>query len=395
MKTKFIISAGLGTILACTNTRAALTRYVDLPPGEYVRVSGLSADGSTVLVSNPYVLTGWLWRDATGFVKLPDAVYPRHGGVSHDGSFVVGGMEGSGAFRMRTDTMQPEYPPSNTPDAQALAISPDGETVLYTSSLGTFLWTGGSETRIADFNVESGRISDDASVVGLASGYWAGVWTPAAGVQRLNTYYVREVSISSDGKEVLAFNEYGRSSELCSWKIAGAGALIEDMRFRTDCWAAGGASPDCSIIGLYSNSFSFDPFPPITVWTRENGLGTFPDFLQERGASLPGLNSLPGLEAMSAGNRIFAGTADFNARDYSTIQTKLWLVDLDRSCPGDLTFDALVDDADFVVFVDAYNAYGCPEESPFGCDADLDHNGFVDDSDFVLFAGAYDRLICP
>ncbi len=55
----------------------------------------------------------------------------------------------------------------------------------------------------------------------------------------------------------------------------------------------------------------------------------------------------------------------------------------------------MVDDADFVVFVNAYAAHDCPEESAYGCDADLEHSGFVDDEDFVLFAASYDRLICP
>ncbi len=77
MNLKSIVSLCIGTTMAFTEVSAALTRYIDLPPGEYVRVSGLSADGSTLLAINS---SGWTWREATGFNKMPDAVYPRHGG---------------------------------------------------------------------------------------------------------------------------------------------------------------------------------------------------------------------------------------------------------------------------------------------------------------------------
>jgi len=65
-------------------------------------------------------------------------------------------------------------------------------------------------------------------------------------------------------------------------------------------------------------------------------------------------------------------------------------------CLGDLNADGFVDDADFVIFADAYNLLVCPTDATSGCcPADLSGDGFVDDFDFVLFAGAYDQLICP
>ncbi len=60
-------------------------------------------------------------------------------------------------------------------------------------------------------------------------------------------------------------------------------------------------------------------------------------------------------------------------------------------CGGDLNGDNQVDDADFVLFVEAATsdcgAYG-------ECTSDFDLDGFVGDSDFVLFVGAYDALLC-
>ncbi|MBS0187897.1 MAG: hypothetical protein JSS51_07500, partial [Planctomycetes bacterium] len=54
------------------------------------------------------------------------------------------------------------------------------------------------------------------------------------------------------------------------------------------------------------------------------------------------------------------------------------------------------DDADFVIFVPAYNLLLCDDPSmPPGCPSDLNADGFVDDADFTLFVDAYDQLVCP
>ena len=62
-------------------------------------------------------------------------------------------------------------------------------------------------------------------------------------------------------------------------------------------------------------------------------------------------------------------------------------------CRADFTCDAAVDDADFVIFVEAYNQLVC-SLTPIGCPADLNDDDFVDDSDFVLFVAAYNNLLC-
>ncbi len=65
-------------------------------------------------------------------------------------------------------------------------------------------------------------------------------------------------------------------------------------------------------------------------------------------------------------------------------------------CRADLTCDAAVDDADFVVFAGAYNILVCDDPAmPTDCPADLNADAVVDDADFVLFAGAYNTLLCP
>lgn len=57
-------------------------------------------------------------------------------------------------------------------------------------------------------------------------------------------------------------------------------------------------------------------------------------------------------------------------------------------CPADLNLDGFVDDADFVLFAVAYDAY-------LSFDGDVNFDAKTDDSDFVIFAGAYDALVCP
>jgi hypothetical protein len=65
-------------------------------------------------------------------------------------------------------------------------------------------------------------------------------------------------------------------------------------------------------------------------------------------------------------------------------------------CPADLNADTFVDDADFVIFADAYNTLDCADPAmPAGCPADLNADNVVDDLDFVLFAAAYNELLCP
>jgi hypothetical protein len=83
---------------------------------------------------------------------------------------------------------------------------------------------------------------------------------------------------------------------------------------------------------------------------------------------------------------INSGTIDFPAN----------VIPLAAPCPGDLNHDGFVDDADFSIFVVAYDLLDCADPTmPAGCPADLNADGFVDDADFVLFAAAYDALLCP
>lgn len=126
---------------------------------------------------------------------------------------------------------------------------------------------------------------------------------------------------------------------------------------------------------------------PIGVWTR----------IGVQIGSGPGQWNIPG--AVRSAVTEFTIRIDVNDRslDGGTLEfSGLDNVVLFSTCPGDLNNDGFADDADFVIFVAAYNILDCSDPSmPAGCPADLNADGFVDDSDFVIFVGAYNELICP
>jgi hypothetical protein len=67
------------------------------------------------------------------------------------------------------------------------------------------------------------------------------------------------------------------------------------------------------------------------------------------------------------------------------------------SCLCDLNADGLVDDGDFSIFADQYEAAICSflnAEPVQPCAADFTFDFVVDDGDFVVFAAAYDALVC-
>ncbi|MFO0860059.1 MAG: matrixin family metalloprotease [Phycisphaerales bacterium] len=61
-------------------------------------------------------------------------------------------------------------------------------------------------------------------------------------------------------------------------------------------------------------------------------------------------------------------------------------------CPADFNGDARVDDADFLIFVQAYNILEIPGANPW---CDLTGDLVVDDQDFVVFITGYENLVCP
>ncbi|MBL8887779.1 MAG: putative Ig domain-containing protein [Phycisphaerales bacterium] len=61
-------------------------------------------------------------------------------------------------------------------------------------------------------------------------------------------------------------------------------------------------------------------------------------------------------------------------------------------CAADFNCDNQVDDADFVLFLAAYNILVIPPANP---KFDLTNDGLVEDADFQIFIQQYDDLVCP
>lgn len=65
-------------------------------------------------------------------------------------------------------------------------------------------------------------------------------------------------------------------------------------------------------------------------------------------------------------------------------------------CPWDLNNDGVVDDADFSLFVGAYDTLECNDPSmALGCPSDFNYDRIVDDADFSLFIVMYNEFLCP
>ncbi|HEX8877106.1 MAG TPA: hypothetical protein VF777_10185 [Phycisphaerales bacterium] len=64
-------------------------------------------------------------------------------------------------------------------------------------------------------------------------------------------------------------------------------------------------------------------------------------------------------------------------------------------CEGDINDNGLVDDDDFVLFVQDYQRLDCfVAGTPPNCPSDLNRDCVVNDADFSRFAAAYNQLIC-
>jgi len=99
--------------------------------------------------------------------------------------------------------------------------------------------------------------------------------------------------------------------------------------------------------------------------------------------------TVAGVQASDAGDYTIEFDNSCNATTSSIATVSV------NTCPGDLNADGFVNDADFELFVSAYNILLCEDASmPVGCLSDLNGDGVVDDADFQLFVVAYDALVC-
>lgn len=185
----------------------------------------------------------------------------------------------------------------------------------------------------------------------------------------------------------------------CAWVgfTAGAGGatadqVIESWQFTDWTDVACGPLSSDGFEGPFSTPQTGDrvvfrstvlgPGPRYYRWKREEiGLEEGPRIL----GALSEVMVIDPFIPADAGSYQFSAGNDCGGYGIGSIQVGI-------QCPGDLNGDSYVDDADFLLFLPAYDALLVPE-----ADRRCDWNGdrLVDDQDFVLFLPYYDQLICP
>lgn len=135
------------------------------------------------------------------------------------------------------------------------------------------------------------------------------------------------------------------------------------------------------------------------VWKNQQVM-RLEDYLHANRVDLSSVNLKPNYpllgKAMGADGKTFAFHATALSVDVpGDFVSRQFVVRIPTPCPADLSLDRVVDDADFVLFIAAYDNYVCPESVPPSCWADLNHDNAVDDQDFVLFLAAYNEMLCP
>ncbi|MGH7244652.1 MAG: hypothetical protein ACREJD_14665 [Phycisphaerales bacterium] len=123
---------------------------------------------------------------------------------------------------------------------------------------------------------------------------------------------------------------------------------------------------------------------PLVIEWRNSGAGS------NGGTSGDATNN--GAAAAGGGNSTSPEATSSNGGSAAIVR----LTYIPSGCPADFNQDGFVDDADFPIFVFAYNILDCADPTmPSGCPCDLTSDGVVDDSDFPLFVVAYNELVCP
>ena len=372
----------------------------------------ISRDGATLIGNTNIESAGFgiplsnvfTWRPSEGFRNHSSVYWLSNPQSSADGSIVAGSMRSAsgffqprGAFRWDTQTDQISVPPSSTSTTYGLALTPDGNTIVY-SNWGARMWNGNTERVLTTTgNYTSGCISDDANAVGLIEyyGHSASRWTLAGGLKALPFppgVALGDISLvmSADGSQMFACGYRDGEVLLVRWTFDHADNASADVLFvgpRGNWAQVAGTTTDGSLVAFYANGRSF-------VWIDGMGTMDLDAYLVSKGAVAP--QPAPRqVRGMSGNGLAFAGVQAVEG-GYDA-----WYVNLNpgakQFCPADLNYDGNVDDADFVRFASMYDTGFCemgfpPSQSP--C-ADFNGDTSVDDADFVLFVSAYETFVCP
>jgi len=334
-------------------------------------------------------------------------------GISYDGNFVTGTsgyFGGTHAFRWNAGSgiMEDlgELPGGSFHSSGGHAINASGDTVVGNSysAVGyrAFRWraVGGIETLgqlPGGFNSNAMAVNADGTIAaGLSdspNGNRAFRWNAVEGMKSLGILAGQASygwAINGDGTVIVGKSDSVNGTEGFRWTAA-TGMVGLGLLPGSPYGSAHGVSADGSVIVGVSALPGFVGYHAF-IWTSALGMKDLQTYLPTLGVDLTGWTVSQAL-AISADGTAITGNGVHNGKTRAFIIRGLFG---GPACPADLNHDGQVDDADFVIFLAAYNILDCADQSmPANCPADLNGDHFVDDADFVLFVGAYDELLCP
>lgn len=170
-------------------------------------------------------------------------------------------------------------------------------------------------------------------------------------------------------------------------------SIAADRLLEFDTYCGLGARPASNI--WVTIPIDFSSTHASGVWAALAGTSEAPD---ELGRVFAGRFTVPttaGFRVDESASRQLAGTLFVFSKGASSGQV-VELYNAYSTCRADLNGDRQVNDADFTVFVVAYDVLDCSSPSmPDECPSDLNLDGLVDDGDFQIFVVGYDLLLCP
>ncbi|MGH7244989.1 MAG: PEP-CTERM sorting domain-containing protein [Phycisphaerales bacterium] len=411
-----VVLCGVSASAAPTITNLGVLSEVPAP--HYSYTGGISADGLVVVGSSSAAdgARAFRWTAIGGMQNLGVLAGSNHSGAaaaSADGSVIAGVSYVSGgldrAFRWTSANGLQNLGVLGTGSASAAnAINADGSTIAgFSYSLGisiprAFRWTDATGMQslgtIAGGTFSNGfGISGDGTIVTGVSNIAGGLthafrWTAGGGMQDLGVV-VASANAQSEGLAISANGQVitGDSGDALDetfrafrWTDATGmqdlGVLGDDLR----SMAYGINNDGSAIVGTSSSATSDRAF----LWSSSLCIVDLNSYFSMLGVDLTGW-VLVEARGLSADGTAIAGYGRFNGEDRAWIVTGLPL-----RCNGDINHDGFVDDADFSLFVGAYNELLC-SVTPVCCPADLNVDGLVDDADFSIFVVGYNELVCP
>lgn len=381
----------------------------------------LTRSGSAALVK-ALVASPWSWSsDDRLFVWKQDAPATFIGttgepalAIARDGDMVFS-MD-SFSRLVRTTPAGREVIPDEVLADGFVAASDDGDTVLVARYLETFnsaIWRAGQGVQSAPTppgfvpfftGVWPTALSGDGRVFaaqwieqpeghGLAA---TGAYIASCdGTMLTMTGDFAALALNFDGSIAGGFRREG-SASLPALRIGGAVMELPQLPGTRSVRVTSISEDGAVAFGKGYDEWGYDVF---FVWKNQQ-VFRLEDYLHANRVDLSTVGLKPDYplrgRAMGSDGQTFAFHATALSVDFpGDFVTRQFVVRIPTPCPGDLSLDRFVDDADFVLFVAAYDKYACPESVPPSCWADLNHDNSVDDQDFVIFLAAYTEMLCP